>query len=150
MKQYTIDIENIASPKKGKNARRLNILLGAVFLLNGLNNIFLKENYDPFFTYLYLALGPALIITGIIFWNKDGKYFITFDEKGIKAKTNLLKEINLHWTDIEKIQFQNLKIILISNGKNEEIELDELKYKEVLETKEKLKEFAENKNITIE
>ena len=63
---------------------------------------------------------------------------------------NLFEDIDLKWFEIESIKLENLRIVINTKiGEEKEIKLDELKYKEVLEVKSELKNFADAKNIKI-
>lgn len=148
MEKFSIDIENINSPKY-KRSKLITIFLGIIWTVNGI--IFLLKNSEfNFLGFFYILTGPHFIIIPFFQKNIENNFKISFDEKNIFSKTSIFKSFSASWENLSRIKILNLKIELYTKANTKhEIKLDLLSYNNLRLVKEKFIEAAKIKNIQI-
>lgn len=108
------------------------------------------DNVDTF-------LGTLSTIFFIIFFIYTSKMISIYDtfqlvlnDNYIKYRYSLKNKGNIKLNELDHIQLKVLKIIFVlKNGEEKDFHLEDLSYKSVLEVKDEIKKFAENKNIRL-
>jgi hypothetical protein len=113
-----------------KKARRLNYVIGGLFLLSSLFMFFdyLEEGTDLF---RHILFGGMYLVAGIVFlfraktnFSESSKIIphILTTKEGIKIKTSLLgKAQYIKWNDIEKVEIRKERIGFKLNNSNNRI-----------------------------
>jgi len=149
-------------PQSDKKMRLILGISGFFYLLFG---ILLNYGHKTFYNYV-LLIGGILIIAYMLGYKKFVKRcFIFIDDNGIRANLYTLnqiftkglifsspyKKINITWGQIESAEIKPLKIIFnLNDGKQEELELGDLLYKQHQILKPKLQDYLQEKNIKIQ
>ncbi len=125
------------------------IIMGVVYLFLGFVNYFL--NTKLYHTGLIWIFGGVLFLFGGYYQtNFSSKYFLELNENLILLKDSISKTKSFSWNNIEKIQVKPIAIeFLLNNGSKESLSLGYLGYSNVIDIKQKLKEFALLKKIEI-
>lgn len=109
-----------------------------------------KTSSDKFSGWIWIISGAGFIITSLYQKNTTSKNVFELNDKSIFAHPSFGKNITIDWNNLEQIHIKPISFdFILKNGSKESISLGNLAYKDVLETKEKLVEFAKEKNITI-
>ncbi len=133
-------------PEERKKQRKMFFWWSIMYIIMGSTLIFSDERFYMGLSYLILGISSVILV---FFWKiSNDNYFIEFNEKGIKYKRYKKKLLNIPWQTIEKIEEKPTEfLIYLNNSQMEKIELENVNYKEIREIKERLKEFAEERNI---
>jgi len=121
----------------------LSLALGVYICITKAIN---KDYSFIFFYSLFLVLFAAGLILFLTKWEKSP--IIKIDNESINTNFPEQKPILCYWKDIKKINIGISSLIIeTANSGNFKIELDTLIYKDLKETKSKIIELCENRNI---
>ena len=124
-------------------------LLGLIYTVIGILNL-LKNSSDIFGGLLWIVTGCGFIIGSFYTKKYSSKYFLEFGQDFIQVHPSFNKNIKIPWNEINQIHIKPISFeFILKNGSTESISLGNVAYKDVIETKEKLKEFAQHHNIKI-
>ncbi len=136
------------SPKRTNRTKWYSLVLGTSWLMVGLIGIF--SNKVKTLYYLYLFSGLIMIFVYQFTSKVSNKYNITINDRGIFTHTTLFKKFNVNWKQIKSVNISVLEIKIYLKDESEKIiDLSYLDYLYVQTVKEKMKEFASDKNIEI-
>ena len=139
---------------------RISRLFSGIF---GIIMIILYFQFDIFRDAFSLFIGTICIFFAIAYNLIIKRNFILVDDEGIKAEFVRLDEIKLippylrrlnkvytKWEEIQSVSKEPLNIsITLKSGNKKEIYIGDLSYKNHQELKTRLKEYLEEKGITI-
>ena len=147
MEEFSVNLHAL-SPKRTNRTKWYSLMLGILWLIIGLIGIF--SNKEKTFYYIYFFSGLIMIITYQITSKVSDKYHITLNDRGISTQSTLFKKFNVDWEQIKSINVTVLEIKIYLKDKTEKtIDLSYLEYLYVKTVKEKMKDFASDKNIEI-
>ena len=124
-------------------------ILGVIYIILGVLNYFAYNN-SIFQGLIWVLGGLIFLIGGYYQTNFSSKYFFELNDQFVKLKDSITKAKTILWTNIKEIHIKPIAIEfhLIDNSK-ECISLGNVGYKNVLDIKEKLADFANRKVISI-
>lgn len=147
MEKFRVNVNNV-SPKRSKYSKWYAIIASVLWLALGTMGLLSDDKKTPYYLFLFLGFLNVLIV--LTTRKVSNKYHITFDDKGIETQTTLFKKFNTTWENIKSIKVTVLQIeLLLKNGSKEDIDLSYLEFMDVKEIKEKIFQFAEEKNVSI-
>ena len=124
-------------------------LLGLIYIVIGILNL-IKNSSEIFGGWLWILAGCGFIIESFYTNKYSSKYFLELGQDFIQAHPSFNKNIKIPWNKIEQIHIKPISFeFILKKGSTENISLGNVAYKDVIETKEKLKEFAQHHNIKI-
>jgi len=124
-------------------------LLGLIYTVFGILNL-IKNSSDIFGGWLWILTGCGFILGSFYTKKYSSKYFLELGQDFIQAHTSFNKNIKIPWNEINQIHIKPISFeFILKNRSTESISLGNVAYKDVIETKEKLKEFAQHYNIKI-
>ncbi len=149
METFKVSLSN-QYDKKPKYQPYYFIILGVFYIIIGMLNL-TKSNSDYFSSWIWIITGIGFVIASFFSKNITKKNILELNDKGIYAYHSFNKKINIAWNDLEQIHIKPIAFdFILKDGSTESISLGNLAYKDVIETKEKLKEFAIEHNIKLQ
>jgi len=110
----------------------------------------MKNSSDIFGGWLWILTGCGFIIGSFYTKKYSSKYSLELGQDFIQAHPSFNKNIKIPWNEINQINIKPISFeFILKNGSTESISLSNVAYKDVIETKVKLKEFAQHHNIKI-
>ncbi len=135
--------------KRSKNQPYYFIILGVVYTILGILSL-TKSNSDYFSGWIWIVTGIGFVIASFFSKNVTSKNILELNNKAIFAHPSIGKNINIDWNNLKYIHIKPISFdFILKDGSIETISLGNVAYKDVIETKEKLKEFAQHHNIKI-
>jgi len=147
MESFKVNLSQLDN--RSKNQSYIFAILGLFYLAFGITK-FTKTSNSDLSGLIWIITGIGFIISS--FYNKKfvSKYILELNQEYVKAHPSLSKNIKISWNQIEQIHIKPISFdFMLKSGSKESISLGNIAYKDVLKTKEKLVEFANAKNITI-
>ena len=149
METFKVSLSN-QYDKKPKYQPYYFIILGVVYIIFGMLNL-TKSNHDYFPGWIWIITGIGFVIASFFSKNITKKNILELNDKGIFVYLSLGKNISLNWNNLQEIHIKPIAFdFILKDGSTESISLGNLAYKDVIETKEKLKEFAIEHNIKLQ
>ncbi len=149
METFKVSLSN-QYDKKPKYQPYYFIILGVFYIIIGMLNL-TKSNSDYFSGWIWIITGIGFVIASFFSRNITKKNFLELNDKAIIAYPSFNKKINIAWNNLEQIHIKPIAFdFILKDGSTESISLGNLAYKDVIETKEKLKEFAIEHNIKLQ
>ncbi len=149
METFKVSLSN-QYDKRSKYQPYYFIILGVFYIIIGMLNL-TKSNSDYFSSWIWIITGIGFVIASFFSKNITKKNILELNDKGIYAYHSFNKKINIAWNDLEQIHIKPITFdFILKDGSTESISLGNLAYKGVIETKEKLKEFAIEHNIKLQ
>lgn len=135
--------------KNYKTQRYLFLLLGIVYVSNGINDYYEKSQNDFFFVF-WIVAGILILLGTFIDKRVTDKYYLNIDDEMISAKLAFTQKIKIAWEDIKSLNLKPIKVeFILTNGKKQDLSLSQLSYNDVKLIKKKISEFAKYKNVEI-
>lgn len=148
MESFKINL-SLPYDKRSKYQPYYFAILGLIYLGFGILNL-VKSSPDIFGGLLWLLTGCGFLIGSFYTKKYSYKYFLELGQDFIQAHPSFNKNIKIPWNGIHQIHIKPISLeFILKNGSTESISLGNIAYKDVIETKEKLKEFAQHHNINI-
>ena len=99
---------------------------------------------------VWILGGILFLIGGYYQTNYSSKYFFELNERSILIKQSMYKTQNFSWEKIKNINIQPIAIEFSLNDNSKEIlSLGNVGYSNVIEIKQKLKDYASLKDIEL-
>lgn len=135
--------------KKYKYQPYLFTVMGVLYIISGV--IRLNSIHSEPIDWIWV-LGGLFFLLGSYYQQKiQSQYFFEITEDFVQIRQNISKPSKYLFSNIKAIDFKPISIQLtFSDGNTEEISLANVGYKNVIEIKEKLREVAALKGITIQ
>ncbi len=148
METYRVNLSNPYG-KKSKYQPYFYIIFGILYTILGILK-YMSSYSDYLSSGIWTITGIGFIIVGFISKNTFSKNVLELNDKAIFAHPSFNKNIKIDWNDLEQIKINPVSFdFILKNGSTESISLGNLTYKDVIETKEKLKEFAQHHKVKI-
>ncbi len=137
-------------PKAKKSQIRIWVVLAVLWILLGAAAEFFAKDFWNYGT-AYVAYGILALVVAFVEYKRTGsKYFVELNSDGIKFRNRGRKIKSYSWTEIERIVQHPIEIeLILKNKSTEHILLENLFYKEVINFKSKLKEFAHEAGLKV-
>lgn len=101
-------------------------------------------------TLFYFIAGILIFIYAFWFRRHKDEYKIVLNQKEITYRKSIQENFKIETDNISNIDINRSKIVLTQiDGSEHEFNFGDFPYKTVLELKDKIQDFAENNNITI-
>lgn len=124
-------------------------LLGVIYIVLGFMSSFLDTKF-PSSGLVWILGGILFLIGGYYQTNYSSKYFFELNESSILIKQSMYKTQNFSWEKIKTIHIQPIAIEFSLNDNSKEIlSLGNVGYSNVIEIKQKLKDYASLKDIEL-
>ncbi len=124
-------------------------IMGIVYILLGVVNYF-AHNYSLLMGLIWFLGGLIFLIGGYYQINHSSKYFLEISDAFIQVKQSSFKNSKIEWSNVKLILCKPISIeFQLENGSKEEISLGNIGYKNVIDIKAKLLEFAKQKKIKV-
>jgi hypothetical protein len=124
-------------------------IMGIIYIILGVLNYFI-QNYSFLHGLIWVIGGILFLIGGYYQTNFSSKYFFELNDRFVKFKDSVKSERNIEWSNIREIQLKPITIeFSLNENVTESISLGNVCYKNVLDIKEKLLDFAANKGISL-
>lgn len=124
-------------------------LLGIIYIILGFMNSFLNTNF-PSTGLVWILGGILFLIGGYYQTNFTSKYFFELNESSILLKQSMNKTKSFRWEKIKDIRIHPISIeFVLDDNSTEILSLGNLGYSNVIEIKQKLKDYASLKDIKL-
>ena len=151
MEPFIISLSNSIN-KRSKYQPYYFALLGLIYTVFGILNLTQTRSgkFGSLGGWFWILTGCGFIIGSFYTKKYSSKYFLELGKDFIQVHPSFNKNIKIPWNKIEQIHIKPISFeFILKNGSTESISLGNVAYKDVIETKEKLKEFAQHDNIKI-
>ncbi len=148
MEKFEFNFKN-SLPQNYKTQRILFLILGLVYIANGINDYYEKSQSDFFFV-IWIVTGILMLIGTFIDKRLTERYHLSIDDDKISASLAFTQKIDVKWSELSSIGLKPIAIVFtFDNGSKQELSLSQLSYNDVKLVKQKFTEFAKFKNVEI-
>ncbi|MCP5062274.1 MAG: hypothetical protein GY936_07420 [Ignavibacteriae bacterium] len=147
MESFKVDLNPIQ--KQSKFQPYLLMFGGAFYIIFGIYKL-LNEEQSSTNGWFWIIGGIGYLV--ILYYNRihSSKYFLEISDTFIQVKQSSFKSSKIEWSNVKLILIKPISIeFQLGNRSKEEISLGNTGYKNVIDIKVKLLEFAKQKNIKV-
>ncbi|MEE9431714.1 MAG: hypothetical protein V3V16_11775 [Melioribacteraceae bacterium] len=147
METFRVDLNPLQ--RQSKHQPYFFFVLGIFHISNGIYKIIKYPEYT-FLDWIWIPLGILFVFLALSYKKYFSKYFFEINQNVIQVKQSIIKSTEIKWSDLVGIIIKPISIEFhLVDGKKKNILLGNVGYKNVIDIKSKLLEFAKQKNIKV-
>ena len=147
MDSFKVDLNPLE--KKSKWSPYYYIIMGIIYISLGVLNYF-SFKYSIFHGLIWVFGGILFLIAGYYQTNFSSKYFIELNDHSVHFRNSIKNTTRIDWTKINLIHLKPISIeFILKDNSKESLSFGNVGYKNVLDIKEKMADFATSKGISI-